>query len=233
MPDGTAVLEVTLSQRLRTATQELHREAERSGIMVPLLRGELDQGRYVALLQALLVLYEALEEGLERHAHHPMVAPVRMPELYRAPALRADIEALAPGGGSIPLPPPAAFHYGDRLRTWTEEAPHLLVAHAWVRYLGDLSGGRMVGRVVARGLAHSGEEGAGLAFYHFPDVVDPVVWKERFRDALDHLPLEAGGAPAVVEEAREAFRLHVRIFEELAALPFTPRPAGDRASRIR
>jgi heme oxygenase (biliverdin-producing, ferredoxin) len=233
MPDGTAVLEETLSRRLRAATQALHREAERSGIMVPLLRGELDRGRYVALLQALLLLYEALEEGLERHAGHPMVAPVRMPELYRGVALRADIEALAPGIGPLPPPPPSAVHYGERLRTWTEAAPHLLVAHAWVRYLGDLSGGRMVGRVVARGLSHQGGEGAGLAFYHFPEVVDPGVWKDRFRDALDHLPLEEGGAPAVVEEAREAFRLHVRIFEELAALPVTPLPEGDPASRNR
>jgi len=233
MPDGTVLLEETLSRRLRTATQELHREAERSGIMVPLLRGELDRGRYVALLQALLLLYEALEEGLERHAGHPMVAPVRMPELYRGAALRADIEALAPEIGLLPSPPPAAVQYADRLRNWTEEAPHLLVAHAWVRYLGDLSGGRMVGRVVARGLSHDGGDGVGLAFYQFPDVVDPMVWKERFRDALDQLPLEEGGAPAVVEEAREAFRLHVRLFQELAALPVTPLPGEDPASRTR
>jgi len=227
MPEGTAVLEETLSQQLRTATQELHREAERSGIMVPLLRGELARGGYVALLQALLLLYEALEEGLEQHAQHPVVAPVRMPELYRGPALRADIEALAPTAGPLPPPPPAAVHYGERLRMWTEEAPHLLVAHAWVRYLGDLSGGRMVGRVVARGLSHDGEKGGGLAFYRFPDFVEPVVWKERFRDALDHLPLGIGEAPALVEEAREAFRMHVRIFQELVPLPLSAPGAED------
>jgi len=231
LPERTGRGEETLSRRLRSATQELHREAERSGIMVQLLRGQLDRGRYVALLHALLLLYEALEEGLEQHAHHPQVAPVRMPELYRGPALRADLSALAPSVPPLPPAPRAAVHYGNRLRTWTEEAPHLLVAHAWVRYLGDLSGGRMVGTVVARGISHEGTNGEGLAFYRFPEVVDPVVWKERFREALDQLPLERGGGAAIVEEAGEAFRLHIRIFEELAVLPVTPPLAKDPGSQ--
>jgi len=218
-------MEETLSGRLRGETQALHREAERTGIMVPLLRGRLTTGDYVRLLESLLVVYETLEAGLEEQAHHPALAPLRMPELYRSPALREDIQALGEGAGPSPLPL-AATHYRERLEGLARSAPHLLGAHAWVRYMGDLSGGRMVGRVVARGLGLEGPGSPGTRFYHFPDEVDATIWKERFRGALDALPLDPGEREALVEEARHAFRLHVELFSELGE-SLVPRDAAD------
>jgi heme oxygenase (biliverdin-producing, ferredoxin) len=208
-------MDETLSGRLRVETQALHREAERTGIMVPLLRGRLPTPEYVRLLESLLVVYETMEAGLEEHAHHPALAPLRMPELYRTPALREDIRVLGEGARPSPLPP-AATRYRERLQGLARTAPHLLGAHAWVRYMGDLSGGRMVGVVVARGLGLEGPGSPGTRFYRFPDEVDATLWKERFRGALDTLPLDAEESGALVEEARHAFRLHVELFAELA-----------------
>lgn len=216
----------TLSGRLRQETQALHTEAERSGIMVPLLRGRLPLPGYVRLLESLLVVYETLEEGLDRHALHPALAPIRMPELYRSDALRQDIRVLREGDTPSPLPG-SALRYRERLQVLAGGEPHRLAAHAWVRYLGDLSGGRMVGRIVARGLGLEGSGAPGTRFYHFPDEVDPPIWKERFRGALDRLPLTPEEGDALVEEARGAFRLHVALFSELGDALAPPGPTGS------
>ena len=49
------------------------------------------------------------------------------------------------------------------------DAPRL-IAHAYVRYLGDLSGGRIVGRILARSPGLGPE---ALSFYDFPGIADP------------------------------------------------------------
>lgn len=204
----------TLSRRLGVETQALHREAERTGIMVPLLRGRLDTHDYVRLLESLLVVYETLEEGLDRHAHHPALESIRMPELFRSSALRDDIQVLREGSEASPLPV-STLRYQEHLRSLSRTAPHLLGAHAWVRYMGDLSGGRMVGVVVARALGKGAPGEGGTRFYSFPEEVDPAAWKERFRGGLDAMPLGPEDARALVEEAIHAFRLHVEMFSEL------------------
>lgn len=221
--------EERLSRRLGQETQALHREAERTGIMVPLLRGRLHRDDYVRLLESLLVVYETLEEGLEQHAGHPALQPLRMPELYRSAALRQDIEALRERPEAAPLPE-STLRYRERLRALSRESPHLLGAHAWVRYMGDLSGGRMVGKLVARLLGQEGPGGAGTHFYGFPPEVDPTVWKGRFREALDALPLDPGQGDALVEEALDAFRLHVELFSELEEGLRQPGAAGSSPS---
>jgi heme oxygenase len=205
-----------LSERLRRATAARHRAAERSGIMPRLLAGRLERARYAALLRNLHALYAALEDGLDRHAGSPLVAPVRFPALYRAPALGRDLAVLW-GAEWRGLPLCAAMaDYVARLSAIAGEAPGLLAAHAYVRYLGDLSGGQVLRNVVAR--AFGLRDGAGVAFYSF-DAEPPAAAKARLRAGLDALPLDAAGADALVAEALDAFERHIALFVELDRLP--------------
>ena len=59
----------------------------------------------------------------------------------------------------------AATAYVERLAWLDERDAPLLVAHSYVRYLGDLSGGQVLGRVVAGALRLG--DGRGTAFYTF------------------------------------------------------------------
>ncbi len=54
---------------LRTKT--LHVEAERTGIIRDLLRGEASREGYILLLRNLLPAYREMEQGLERHRGSP------------------------------------------------------------------------------------------------------------------------------------------------------------------
>ncbi len=201
------------AETLRAATRGLHAAVERAGIMPNLLRGALDRDGYCRLLRNLHEIYRTLEPALLRHAARPAVAPVVLPELFRTDALSDDLATLH--GAAWPQLPsmPATRIYVERLRQIDRDDPPLLVAHVYVRYLGDLSGGRILRRIVADRLALAGS--SGLRFHDFGGDERAAALAARLRRGIDDAcalpPLDA-----IVAEAQQAFRLHARLFEELA-----------------
>lgn len=201
-----------LSLRLRSETASLHRDAERSGIMYQILRGQVDRGAYTALLRALHAVYSALEARLETTQDVPAYAELFDRRLRRAPALADDLGTLHGSDWTHGISTgDATAQYVDHVSRANAQQ---LVAHAYVRYLGDLSGGQAVGSVITRALALMG--GEGTSFYRFPEITDPVSYRARYRAALDALPLSASEADEVVHEAQTAFALNIKVFEEVS-----------------
>ena len=90
MPAVTAddpVPPIVTALYLRTKT--LHVEAERTGIMRDLLRGEATREGYVLLLRNLLPAYQAMEQGLARHRGSPALDRLIDFRLDRATALES------------------------------------------------------------------------------------------------------------------------------------------------
>ena len=211
-----------LAQRLKDETHTLHRAAERSRFMGALLQGRMDRPSYCALLRNLHAIYAALEPALERHAQHPSVAPVLLPGLWRRAALAADLQALHGAAWAEALAlQPACERYVQRLHELDAAQPGLLLAHAYVRYLGDLSGGQLLRGIVRRSLQPPA--GAGTAFYEFGTPAETLALVRAFRRGLDAVVVDAGTADALVAEAVLAFELHRSLFDELA-------PERDAAS---
>lgn len=217
-PEDGAVA-MGLAARLRADTRSLHTHAERAGIMPALLRGELPRPTYVRLLENLLAIYRPLEQALTRHAQHPGVAPIVQPALFRQSALAADLQYLG-AGFATPRPAPcaAARRYADRLEYLSAHRPQGLVAHAYTRYLGDLSGGQVLGRIVAQthGLVPGGE---GTRFYQFGSAQAVVALAQGFRAGLDALATDRATQDTLVAEAQWAFQQHTELFESLALPP--------------
>lgn len=202
-----------LATQLKQGTHDLHRAAERSGFMRRMLSGDLDCDLYCRLLVNLHAIYRALETSLERHAGAGPVSRVHAPALSRTAALQADLDALHGGDWrqSIPLTA-AAESYVERVRWLDETEPMLLVAHSYVRYLGDLSGGQVLGRVVAGALGL--HDGRGTSFYTFGPP-GAAALASRYRQGLSAIQLDEASALRVVNEARDSFQRHCAMFEEL------------------
>jgi heme oxygenase (biliverdin-producing, ferredoxin) len=90
--------------------------------------------------------------------------------------------------------------------------PHLLVAHHYTRYLGDLAGGQVIGRTLEE---RYHLDGRGLAFYDFPAIGRSVPYRRSYRGRVDALPLTAGEQREVVDEVVLAFGLNRDLLEEL------------------
>jgi heme oxygenase len=202
-----------LPERLRLETRDLHAAAERSGVMGDLLHGRLGLASYRAMLRNLHTIYDALEAALDARQADPQVAPLRMPELYRTAALASDLDALDAGGDETAVEDAAAA-YAGRLAQMARAGSPALVAHAYVRYLGDLHGGQALKRVVARTYGLGAE---GTSFYEFGDDAEVLVHRAAFRAALAALPVSAADADLIVAEARWAFAQHQQLFEQLQA----------------
>lgn len=179
--------------------------------MLRLIRGTLSRRGYVALLENLAALYDALEDELARHVDRPALRWLDVNGLRRSSRLAADIDTWRCADDPSPTLEPSAREYVRRLHAVAAESPDLLIAHAYVRYLGDLSGGQILQPIVAKMLGASG--GRGLAFYDFSAVGDPSALKREFREQLD--ALDPSLADRIVAEAQDAFERHACLFREL------------------
>ncbi|OYO12669.1 hypothetical protein CGZ94_12195 [Enemella evansiae] len=199
---------VPLSTALREHTADAHARAEESPFMADLLAGRLGTEALVALLAQSLPIYAALEDACGVHAGDPVLAPLLDPRLERTPALRADLAAQAAAGCRFDTVLPAAEAYAAELATL---GPAGLLAHHYVRYLGDLSGGQIIARLTQR---HYGTDPAVLTFYAF-DIEKPKTYKDRYRTTLDTLPLTAAQRAETLAAAARGFELNRWLFDEL------------------
>ena len=194
--------------------------------MAALIRGHLDRNAYCLLLRNLEPVYRALEAGLVHNASHPQVAPVFFPGLFRIEALHLDLQALyGPGWEQHLNAMPASLAYARRLAEISQTSPGLLAAHAYVRYLGDLSGGQLLKSSVAR-ILNPGHGDVGTAFYDFGAAADVAALAGGLRAGLDEIAASAAASDAIVAEAQRAFSMHCDLFDELAqaaALPIVLR----------
>ena len=201
----------SLARRLRVSTKEIHAKAEQSTLMTALIRGDMARATYCELLANLQTIYKALEYELHRHSGHPAISPLMLDGLPRSDAIASDLAQIDIDREEPMMLTTAASDYVHRLHQIGEQAPALLVAHSYVRYLGDLYGGQMLAPVVAAQI------GAPTSFYDFGGPQKVAELMSSYRQQLDRLPLTNDSADAIVAEATSAFERHVAMFEELAS----------------
>ncbi|UVO12327.1 biliverdin-producing heme oxygenase [Mycobacterium sp. SVM_VP21] len=197
----------SLSSAMREGSQAAHDAAEASPFVSELMGGKVNEQGYVDYLLRLRMVYAALEAAMRANRDDDLVASVYDPALERLAAIEADLEFWA-GGTVAAIDSPAAQAYCDRIAAASSSA---LLAHHYTRYLGDLSGGQAIGRVLDRTFELGG---AGLSFYEFPVRAKP--YKDAYRARLDELGLEPDEIARVVDEVRHAFGLNQDLFDELA-----------------
>ncbi|XP_067830805.1 heme oxygenase 1a [Heptranchias perlo] len=217
-----------LSEALKLATKDSHELAENSEFMRNFQKGQVSRDQFTLLLDSLYFIYSALEEEIERNKDHPSFAPVYFPsELHRKEALERDLEYFhGPGWRSLIECPKATGKYVSRIQHVGQREPELLVAHAYIRYLGDLSGGQVLKKVAQKTL-HLPSTGEGLAFFTFDQVTNATTFKQLYRGRMNTLEADGETRQRIVGEANRAFQLNVEVFEELQQLGAQTQRNGD------
>lgn len=211
--DGPTAL--TFSEAVKAASWNAHEHAEHSRFMQDLLAGRLDLPAYAHLVAQNYFAYRVLEAASAAMADDAIGSRFTFPELYRVPALEADLAALlGPEWPDRITPTPETAAYCARLTAVCFDWPGGYVAHHYVRYMGDLSGGQVIRRIVERTYGLEGHAGTG--FYVFDAVGDLKAFKGRYRDLLDEVPWPADERDRVVEEILDAYRLNTDVLEGLS-----------------
>jgi len=205
---------IPLSAAIRARSQEAHSTSEGASFMSSLLRGERTRDDYISLVAQHYFIYEALEGATERMRHDPVAACFISDRLTRLPALEADLSFLLGTNwrdriGMLP----ATARYVERIKQVGASWVGGYVAHHYTRYLGDLSGGLHIGRVLRR---QFGFDTNGIGFYIFGDIADPTEFKNVYREQLDAAPWDDAEKDRVIAEVLTAYRFNTEVFEDLA-----------------
>jgi len=208
----TVTLNKPLSAALREATAHAHENAEGSAFMQRLMSGQLSRAAAADLTGQLWFVYESLERAVRSVAHTPIGSAGADPRLERRYALEADLAALVGGDWREKIRIlPATAAYVARLEEVSGSAVEV-VAHHYVRYLGDVSGGQVI---AARLGALYDIESDALNFYDFTAIGKIPPYRKGYRERLDGLSLTAGEREALLSEAQRAFAFNSGIFAEL------------------
>ena len=137
-----------LSLQLRQSTAAAHTDAEGSDFIKKLFSGTCTEQEYYLYLWSLQAMYTVLENELEKNKTDTVTALVYFPELFRKESLITDLKEWANFKTDRPATLQNAINlYTSHLQKLGKNNPELLVTHAYVRYMGDLSGGQILSKI--------------------------------------------------------------------------------------
>lgn len=171
---------------LKDITEKKHRQVEALPLIQTMMQGKVTKQLYVHYLFELCEIYKNLEKFAKEAG-----LLFDMPGIERYNYLVEDLHELDMSYSRQLMP--STVRYINHLKALSYHSPNLLMAHVYVRHMGDLYGGKLMARVIP---------GSGRA-YQFED--RPGIIK-AFNAKLT---IELG------EEANKAFDFFIDIFNDL------------------
>jgi heme oxygenase len=173
---------------LKELTRDNHTNAERQAFVQLLFSGSIDPKLYATYLKNQHPQYEILEV-----CAMPLGLLSGLPDIRRAPAILEDyIELWGADSTESPQMCPVVDKY-IRYILSIKHDPKKLMAHIYVRHMGDLAGGQMISKRVP---------GAGK-YYQFSD---PDALKTAIRERLDD---------SMADEAKVCFDFATEFFKDM------------------
>nr|QCI04973.1 Heme oxygenase [Callithamnion tetricum] len=207
-------MSTNLAQQLREGTTKSHSMAENVSFVKSFLGGVVDKKSYRKLVANLFFIYVAIEEEMEKNRDHIAIKSIYFSELKRELSLMEDLKYYYGESWKDQIKPSLATQvYVDRIHAIGNSQPELLIAHAYTRYMGDLSGGQILKKIAQNAMQLSGN--LGTAFYNFEDILDDQKFKEMYRDSLNNVPLNNSQVNQIITEANISFNLNMKMFQEL------------------
>jgi heme oxygenase len=174
---------------LKELTHDAHRNAETQPFVKILFSGKINPKLYATYLKNQHPCYEILEICAMMH---PTLL-VGMKDFRRSPAILADFQELwNDDEDGDPQMLPSVDRYIKYILSIKED-PKKLMAHIYVRHMGDLAGGQMIAKRVP---------GSGK-YYQFED---PEGLKVAIRNQLDD---------SMADEAKVCFQFAADLFKDM------------------
>jgi heme oxygenase len=205
----------TFHAQIKLRSDGAHREAEEAPFIAELMGGALSAVAYLDYLRALAPIYLRMEELFIAHGGEEPLSYFDHRALDRAQHIAADIAYLEGQSGDVEDLSELSS-VDTYLKTLNQEiSPIRLTAHHYIRYLGDLSGGQAIARLVSR---HYQIPAEALNFYNFDDIGDIVFYKKRYRDFLNLISLKSEEREEFLQEVELLYQLNRELFVDLGKI---------------
>jgi heme oxygenase (biliverdin-producing, ferredoxin) len=199
-------------RKLHAHIGKAHHQAEGMEFSRALLEGRATPLQLAGLLRALLPAYTLLEQEAPDLATALGATNIPWSDLARRHALEHDLKQLA----ALPATPAsaAAASWLEQIKLLARQAPHRLMAHVYVRYGGDLSGGQQLGGQADIILGRHGLP--ALKFWSFEQEIPAL--KIALHDGFEQMDLSEAEEEELLDEAVAAFKLTQKLLAELAEI---------------
>ena len=176
---------------LKELTAEKHKSAERQEFVKVMFSGNIHPLFYATFLANQHPMYEILEVCSMQHG-----LLNGLPDICRSKGIYSDLYELTDNNAKKTTLVPVVKEYIDYIINLSNINPKLLMAHVYVRHMGDLAGGQMIAKRVP---------GSGK-FYQFenPDNLKTLI-REKIDDSL-------------ADEANVCFDFAIKTFQQLMEL---------------
>ena len=175
---------------LKELTHEAHKAAETQPFVKILFSGKINPKLYATYLKNQHPCYEILEV-----CAMPLQLLHGLPDVRRSPAILSDFQELWTDEDGEAQIMPSTERYIKYILSIKDD-PKKLMAHIYVRHMGDLAGGQMIAKRVP---------GSGK-YYQF---ADPEGLKAAIRERLDD---------SMADEAKVCFQFAADIFADMMDL---------------
>nr|YP_009541745.1 heme oxygenase [Synarthrophyton chejuense]AYR05754.1 heme oxygenase [Synarthrophyton chejuense] len=203
-----------LAEQLRQGTTKSHSMAENVSFVKSFLGGVVDKKSYRTLLANLFFVYSAIEDEMYKNKENIAIKPIYFDQLNRKKSLEKDLYYYYGSEWESIIQPSAVTQiYVDRIHEIGDNQPDLLIAHAYTRYMGDLSGGQILKNIAKNAMQLYEDE--GTEFYIFRDINNDNEFKQKYREALDSISVTEHQVDSIISEANVAFNLNMKMFQEL------------------
>jgi len=175
--------------KLRELTMEHHKNAERSNFAKKLVSGKVSAAEYACYLYNMWLVYARLETR-----GHELGVLNGLEDICRSSFIFSDIRSM---GAKSEHKLKSTMEYIDYLKSIDD--PEKILAHIYVRHMGDLSGGQIISKRL--------KDNYPVRFYEFDEDVNAL--KQLLREKLNN---------DMAAEAMVAFDWANKIFLELDEL---------------
>ncbi|MGL5311842.1 MAG: heme oxygenase (biliverdin-producing) [Peptostreptococcaceae bacterium] len=203
-----------LITKIRKNTAALHSAAEHSGFIKRIVDGNASKESYAEYLFNLSAMYKAIEDTIESNSSNEVVKDFVTKELYKYELIQKDLEHLI--GDELDsmelLPSTVAFI--ERIKEIDKNAPELIVAYAYTRFIADLFGGRTFVALLSVNYKVGPE---GLNYYKCDDIKDIRAYVMNYASKINNMSLTKELEDKLINEVSNAYIYNLAISCELEA----------------
>ena len=203
-----------LITKIRKNTAALHSAAEHSGFIKRIVDGNASKESYAEYLFNLSAMYKVIEDTIESNSSNEVVKDFVTKELYKYELIQKDLEYLI--GDELDsmelLPSTVAFI--ERIKEIDKNAPELIVAYAYTRFIADLFGGRTFVALLSVNYKVGPE---GLNYYKCDDIKDIRAYVMNYASKINNMSLTKELKDKLINEVSNAYIYNLAISCELEA----------------